>query len=254
MIDEPLFYLAAIPAVLISGISKGGFGGGLGVVAVPLMSLAVSPIQAVSIMLPILSCMDIVGVWVYWRKWDAHSLVVLVLGGIVGIALGGIAFSFLNAGSIKLFIGTIAVLFTLNHWFAARLRQDRPAAKPNALRGGFWGMVSGFTSTVAHAGSPPVAIYMMPLRFDRTTYHATTVFHFLAVNYLKIIPFGLLGQFSVGNLSTSAVLLPFALAGSFLGIWLHRKVSQTVFYRLCYGFLFIVGCKLLWDGMASLFA
>ena len=247
MIDNPLFYLAAVPAVMISGISKGGFGGGLGVVAVPMMALTVSPIQAVGIMLPILCCMDLVGVWAYWKKWDRFSLIVLVVGGMVGILLGALVFRYLDAGAVKLFIGLIAVGFSLNHWARQRGGETKPA-RPGRLRGGFWGAVSGFTSTIAHAGSPPVAMYLMPLRLERTRYHATTVFHFLAVNYAKIIPFVWLGQFNTQNLTTSAALLPFALIGSFLGIWLHRRISDVLFYRLCYGFLFLVGCKLLWDG------
>ncbi len=251
MIDDPLFYLAAIPAVMISGISKGGFGGGLGVVAVPMMALMVPPLQAVGIMLPILCCMDLVGVWAYWKKWDRHSLIVLVAGGMIGIALGALTFRYLDAGAVKLFIGVIAVSFSLNHWLRER-NAARVPAEPGAVRGGFWGAVSGFTSTIAHAGSPPVAMYLMPLRLERTRYHATTVFHFLAVNYAKIIPFVWLGQFNTQNLTTSAALLPFALVGSFFGIWLHRRISDVLFYRLCYGFLFLVGCKLLWDGARAL--
>ena len=236
---------------MISGISKGGFGGGLGVVAVPMMALMVSPLQAVGIMLPILCCMDLVGVWAYWKKWDRHSLIVLVAGGMIGIFLGALTFRYLDAGAVKLFIGLIAVGFSLNHWVRQRGSQPRPS-EPDAVRGGFWGAVSGFTSTIAHAGSPPVAMYLMPLRLERTLYHATTVFHFLVVNYAKIIPFIWLGQFNTENLTTSAVLLPFALVGSFVGIWLHKRISDVLFYRLCYGFLFLVGCKLLWDGGSAL--
>ena len=61
MIDNPWFYAAAIPAVLIAGISKGGFAGGLGVLAVPMMAIFIPPMQAASIMLPILCLMDVVG-------------------------------------------------------------------------------------------------------------------------------------------------------------------------------------------------
>ena len=51
MITDPWFYVAAVPAVLLFGIAKGGFGGGLGVLAVPLMALVVSPLQAAAVLL-----------------------------------------------------------------------------------------------------------------------------------------------------------------------------------------------------------
>jgi hypothetical protein len=35
LIADPLFYAVAVPAVLLTGISKGGFGGVLGGVGVP---------------------------------------------------------------------------------------------------------------------------------------------------------------------------------------------------------------------------
>ena len=63
-ITDPFFYAVGIPAVLIAGVSKSGFGGGLGVMAVPLMALAVSPQAAAAIMLPILCLMDLANVWV----------------------------------------------------------------------------------------------------------------------------------------------------------------------------------------------
>ena len=63
LITDPLFYAAAIPAVLLFGISKGGFGGGLGTAAVPLMALVISPVQAAAILLPILCLMDLVALW-----------------------------------------------------------------------------------------------------------------------------------------------------------------------------------------------
>ena len=69
MITDPWFYVAAVPAVLLFGIAKGGFGGGLGVVAVPLMALVVSPLQAAAVLLPILCLMDLVGLWAYRGRW-----------------------------------------------------------------------------------------------------------------------------------------------------------------------------------------
>ena len=69
MLDQPLFWICAIISVIVTGISKGGFGG-IALLAVPLMSLVISPVQAAGIMLPILIVMDWVSLWAYRKSWD----------------------------------------------------------------------------------------------------------------------------------------------------------------------------------------
>lgn len=53
------FLLFALPAIFLTGLSKGGFGGALGGIAVPLLALAISPKQAAAVMLPILCLADV---------------------------------------------------------------------------------------------------------------------------------------------------------------------------------------------------
>ena len=251
MIAEPLFYLAAVPAVLLAGISKGGFGGGLGVMAVPLMALFIAPVQAAAIMLPILCVMDLVGIWAYWRRWDRTSLIIVGSAAMLGIAIGTLSFRYLEPWAIRLLIGAIAVGFALNFWLSPPSRRDVVRSHSWA-RGGFWGAVSGFTSFTAHAGGPPLNVYLLPLRLDKTSYQATTVIFYLTINYVKLGPYAWLGQFSAENLTTSAVLFPVALAGVASGLWLHNRIPQAIFYRACYVFLFLAGLKLLYDGVTQL--
>jgi len=253
MIDNPWFYVAAVPAVLIAGISKGGFGGGLGVMAVPMMALAIAPVQAAAIMLPILCLMDFIGTWAYWRKWDGPNLRILIVAALFGVALGTATFRFVDADSTRLLIGVIAVGFTLNHWLR-RNADTRPPTGRSWKKGGFWGAVAGFTSFVAHAGGPPVNVYLLPQKMDRTLYQSTAVIFFTAVNYMKLVPYTWLGQLDVGNLTTSGLLAPVAILGIGLGVWMHTRVSDTLFYRFCYGFLFLTGIKLLYDGISGLTA
>jgi len=251
VIAEPLFYLTAVPAVVIAGISKGGFGGGLGVIAVPLMALLISPIQAAAIMLPILCLMDLIGIWAYWRKWDSKCLVILVSSAMLGIAAGTLSFRYLEPWAVRLLIGAIALGFSLNYWLAPAARTAPPRGH-SWRRGGLWAGISGFTSFTAHAGGPPLNVYLLSLRLDKTSYQATTVVFFLLINYVKLLPYTWLGQFTAENLSTSAALFPVAIAGMLAGIWLHSRVSQALFYRLCYGFLFLAGLKLVYDGLSGI--
>ncbi len=253
MIADPIFYLLAVPAVLILGISKGGFGGGLGSLAVPLTALVVSPIQAAAVLLPILCVMDIHGAWVYRGRWDKANLKILMPAALIGLTLGAFSFRYLDARIIRVLIGALAVGFTMHHWLGGLLAV-RAARGVDVVRGTFWGAVSGFTSFIAHAAGPPMSAYLLPQRMDKTRFLATSVIFVLFMNYLKLVPYAWIGQFSTENLMTSLVLLPLAPLGMGLGIWLHRIVAQDVFYRVCYLLLFLAGLKLLYDGVAELLA
>lgn len=252
LLNEPLFYLLAIPAILIAGISKGGFGGGLGVVSVPLMALAIDPVVAAAIMLPILCSMDLMGLKAYWQKWNVEQLKILVPAAIVGIIIGALTARYLRSSDVKLLVGMIAVGFALYHWLKPYLLPHIEAAKTSVVQGRFWGTLAGFTSFIAHAGGPPVSVYLLPLKLPRTEYQATTILFFTLVNYIKLIPYTWMGQFSTTNLLTSIVLLPLAFIGMKLGFALHHRVSDALFYRVAYILLFMTGLKLLWDGIQGL--
>lgn len=248
-ITDPWFYLLAIPAVLITGISKGGFAGGAGNMMMPLMALAVPAPVAAGIALPLLCAMDVSGLRAWWGKWDKREMRVLVPGALVGIVAGGLAFSLFSDRAIKGLVGVMTLVFLARTLWLARHRQPPPAAPHDPVKGALCAAASGFTSTIAHAGSPPLAIYMYPRRLDRQVMAATSVVFFGIVNYVKLIPYVLLGNLSVGNLSTALVLLPLAPAGVYLGIWLQRHVPDRWFYRLLYALLLLTGVKLTWDGI-----
>lgn len=246
IVSDPLFYLAAIPAVLITGIAKGGFGTGAGLLAVPLMALTVAPLQAAAVMLPILCLMDLVSLWAYRGRFDGRSLRLLLPAALAGIGIGWLTAGLMNDRVIRLIVGVVAIVFALDHWVGRRAAAEPKA--PNAVKGGFWAAVSGFTSFIAHAGGPPLSVYLLPLKLDKTVFVGTTVIFFAVVNYVKLIPYTWLGQFSTANLVTSLVLAPLAPLGIGLGIWLHRRTSPVWFYRLSYLMIFVIGLKLVWDG------
>lgn len=252
MADPLWFFFLAVPVVLLVGISKGGFAGGLGTLAVPLLTLMVDPRIAAAIMLPILCTMDIFTVWQYRGNWDKRTLKIILPGAIVGIAIGGLTFSMMNADMIRVMVGAMALYFVANYWFIQRRGRQMDPHSHNRLKGGLLGAASGFTSFIAHAGGPPLSQYLFPLRLDKTVMVATSVMFFIVVNYVKLIPYAWLGQFSTENLTMSLYLLPFAPIGVWLGIWMHNRVSNRLFYVICYGLLFLVGIKLLTEGVIAL--
>ncbi len=254
IVTDPLFYAVAIPAVLIVGISKGGVGGGLGSIGVPLMALAVSPVQAAAIMLPVLCLMDLFGLRAYWRIWDRRNLGYMLPGAMAGIAIGTFSFRYLSDDAVRLIVGAVALVFVGYQQIGPRLlaRAADHRSAPHRGWGAFWGAVSGFTSFVAHSGGPPMHINLLPQRMDKTLYMGTTVVFFTIVNYVKLVPYGVLGQLSGDNLGTALILSPLAPLGIWLGVRFHHMLSDRAFYALCFAFLGLTGVKLIWDGLSGL--
>jgi len=251
MIDDPWFYIAAIPAVLVLGLAKGGFGS-VGLLVVPILSLAVSPVQAAGIVLPILVLSDLVALYSYWGEWDSRTMAVMMPGALVGVAVGWWTAAWVGEEQIRLILGVISVAFALNYW----LRQRR-AVDPhpqNVVKGTFWGAVSGFTSFVSHAGGPPYQIYVTPLRLAPRIFAGTMVVFFFIVNALKLGPYFFLGQFSSENLLTSAVLLPFSIPATIFGVWLIRRIEAKRFYEVVYFLIFAIGVFLIGESIADLVA
>ena len=252
MITDPYFYVVAIPAVLAYGVAKAGFGGGLGIVAVPLMALIVSPLQAAAILLPILCVMDIFAVWVYRGKWVWPELKLIVPAALIGIALGTLLFGYMSADIIRLLLGILAIAFTLQYWWQSRRQKAETPKHFGPGMGIVAAATAGFTSFIAHAGGAPLSMYMLRRGLTRTEFVATTAVFFTIVNYVKLVPYSWLGQFDTGNLTTSLILAPLAPVGIHLGKWIHDRVSDRVFFRIAYASLLIVGIKLMWDGLAAL--
>jgi uncharacterized membrane protein YfcA len=245
------FYAAATFGILLTGIFKGGFGGGPGGIAVALMSMFVAPADAAGIVLPILCAMDIFGLLAYRNNWSRHHVRVLIPGALLGIVLGALAFGVVPVEWVRLLIGLIAVTFTLNRWFDLAQRLGAKAGKPGPLIGFLSGATSGLTSTMAHAGGPPLLVYLLPQRMEKTIFVGTSVVFFAIVNYLKLIPYGLLGQLSTNNLGLSLLFAPLAPLGIWLGLRLERRIPEKPFYRLSYAILFATGCKLIYDSLTA---
>ncbi|MCB1505771.1 MAG: sulfite exporter TauE/SafE family protein [Hyphomicrobiaceae bacterium] len=250
MISDPWFYAAAIPAIILTGLAKGGFLGAAGGLAVPLMSLTIPPVQAAGIMLPILNIMDLVGLFAYRRDFHWANLAILLPAAIAGVALGWATAAYVTEGHVRLIIGIIGAAFTINYWRSGG--EKRAPQQPDRLRGTFWGMVAGFTSFVSHTGAPPFNVYMLPQRLPSTALAATAVVFFTTINLVKLIPYYALGQFNTANLKTTVVLLPLAPLALLAGVWLTRRINQGPFYRIAYASLFVISLKLIFDGIHAI--
>jgi uncharacterized membrane protein YfcA len=247
LIHDPWFWALAIPAVVLTGISKGGLGGGAAV-ATPLMALILPPAQAAAIMLPVLCIMDLAGMKAYLGRWDRHIMQIIVPAGLLGCLIGALTFRHMNDNWIRIMLGAIALGFLA--W--TLYPRKHFLKKPGDRAGWFWGTLSGFTSFITHAGSPPVMVYLLPQKLDKEAFVATCLVFFFALNYAKIIPYVWLGLFDARVLSTAAVLVPIGIAGISAGLWMQRRIDPRWFYRIIYSLLFLTGSKLLYDGVTGL--
>lgn len=246
MIDPQLgFALAAIPAALAVGMSKGGVPM-IGLLAVPILSLAMPPIAAAGLLLPVYVISDMFGVWAYRREFSLRNLVILTPAAALGIGLGWASASVVTDAEVMLAVGLIGLAFCMHRWLGRGNGEARPADVP---RGVFWGTVCGFTSFMTHAGGPPYQIYVVPQRLPKMVFAGTSTLLFAAVNAMKILPYWALGQLNPTNLAITAWLAPVAVAATFVGVWLNRRIPEKLFYRLVMGALFVLSLKLVYDGL-----
>lgn len=248
MITEPLFYAVSVPAVLLLGISKSGFGAGFGSLAVPMMAMAVTVPQAAAILMPVLLLMDVLGIAAFRKDFDGALLKFLVPFALVGTVIGTLLFKLLDTNMVAGIVGALTLIFLAQRL----LSPPRPGgAPPPKWAGALLAVTSGFTSFVAHAGGPPVNAYAISLKLSPVKFTATMAFFFFVVNLSKWGPYAWLGLLDLRNFTTSLMLLPLAPIGVWIGVRLARRISQVVFYRILYGGMFLTGCKLLWDGLRA---
>lgn len=245
MITDPLFYAAAVPAVILVGLSKGGFAG-LSTLSLPFLALVASPVQAAAIMLPILMVQDLVSLRLYWGKWDRTNLRRLLPGAGLGIALAAALAARISDAALQIAIGALSIGFGLR--FFLRPGVARAPAGAGVAGGWFWGGCAGFASMIANAGQPPFQIYVMPQRLERDVFVGTAIMFFAAVNWAKAAALLLLGQVSATNISTSAVLVPIAIAATYGGVFLVRRIATERFYPIIHALLVAVGLVLVWNG------
>ncbi len=229
---------------MLLGISKGGFAG-LGMAGTVILANAVSPIQAIGILLPIQMVQDIFTVYNYRKEWSGRILAIALPGAVAGVALAYGVASYVSDLAIMLLIGVVSIVFALQQALRRKPIQ-RTDAPPRVIPGVLSGAASGFCSMIANAGGAPFQIYILPLRLPPAIFVGTNAMFFAFMNWLKLIPIALLGQLSLGNLATSTALLPLAIASTWLGIWLIRRMSSAKFYPVITALLFCIGLRLLW--------
>ena len=242
------FLILVAVAVFVTGISKGGFSGAFGIISVPLLSLHMSPVAAAAIMLPVICVMDLFTVQKFWNQWDTRILKAAIPASIVGIFIGSITSSWISADYLKVCLGLLAIFFAILA-FPRSSKAKSPTEFSRASKF-FWCSLTGFTSFIAHSGGPTLSIYLLRANLDKTKFVATAAVIFAVTNYIKILPYAVLGQFDLKTIAVSLAFVPVAYLGVYFGAWLHFRIKGDSFFKLMYALLLLTGIKLLWDGVS----
>lgn len=247
--DGGLFWTVAVVAAALVGLSKGGLPV-VGMLGVPVLTLAISPVTAAGLLLPVYVASDIIGLYAYRRAFDRRVLMILAPAAVLGIGVGWLTAAAVPDRLVTGIVGAIGVGFALT-----LLMRSRPKGQAGPARIGpglFWGALTGYTSFVSHAGAPPYQVYVLRLGLKKAVFAGTTTVFFAFVNAVKLIPYWALGQLSPGNLKIAAVLALPAILAVLAGVWLVKVLPEVLFFRLVTWALMAVSLKHLWSASVGL--
>jgi uncharacterized membrane protein YfcA len=247
--DNPqMLALACVGAVLV-GLAKGGLPA-VGSLAVPVLALAMSPVTAAGLLLPVYVVSDWIGIWLYRHKFSAPNLKILIPAALGGVGLGWATASTLPDAAITLLIGLMGIGFCLNVWLGKK--RDTLPRPPDVPSGLLWGTLAGFTSFVSHSGAPPFQIYVLPQRLEKLVFAGTSTILFAFINAAKLYPYWQLGQLGGGTIQSALLLIPMAVASTVAGYALTRIISEKAFFAFVQISLFAVSLKLTTDATRAL--
>lgn len=243
------FWLLGCLAAALVGLSKGGLPV-VGMLAVPVLALAISPVAAAGLLLPVYVASDLIGLVAYRRAFDRRVLAILAPAAVLGVGLGWLTAAAVPERLVTGIVGAIGAAFALT-LLLGRRPEGTGSGRARVVPGIFWGALTGYTSFVSHAGAPPYQVYVLPLRLEKTVFAGTTTVFFAFVNAVKLIPYWALGQLSAANLKVATILSVPAVAAVLAGVWLVRVLPERVFFRLVAWALLAVSLKHLWDAASG---
>ncbi len=244
--DATMWLLAAFAAVVI-GLSKTGVPG-IGMLCVAIFANLMPAKQASGFLLPMLIVGDLVAVAAYRKHVEWVHLRRLFLWTGAGVVIGALAMRVMDNREAQVLIGGIILVLVAMHLW--RKRSVTLAAPAALVAQGTWfapaiGVLAGFTTLVANAAGPLMAIYLLSMRLPKLTFVGTSAVFFLLLNLFKVPFMAGLGLITAESLKFNLLLAPAVLAGTLLGRWLLPKVSQAWFERLALGLSTAAGLKLL---------
>jgi uncharacterized membrane protein YfcA len=248
LLADPATFALIVIAIVLVGLAKGGLSG-MGALATPLLALVLPPVVAAALLLPILIVQDLISVWSF-RKTRSNWVIAWMLpGAALGVLVASAFAALVDERLFLLMLGLITLGFGLYRlWIERGGRIVAPSNSPGWV-GSLFGVAMGFTSQIAHAGGPPFQMWVAPRRLPHETFVGTSSILFAAVNWIKVPSYLALGSLNRQTLTAAVVLMPLAIASTYAGIWLVRRLNTQRFYTVIYLLMIGLGGKLVWDGL-----
>jgi len=258
--DVTINLLAAI-GVLFIGLSKAGFGGGLGMLTTPLCVVLLRGRTTRHLCGGNDSAAalrgDVFSMYYYWRQWEGKNLKYLLPGVVVGVFVGVQLIGRFSEREMNVAIGMLAVSFVVFQLIKENIFRAEGTFAPNHALGIPCGIGAGITSTFAHGAGPLVSVFLIPQDMPKQRYVGTTVLVFTCINWIKCRSFAWTAPCWTGRVSPSQAIisretlwmdlefLPLIPIGVWLGVWLNRKFSEAGFLKVVYVLTFLSGLQLI---------
>ena len=250
LLSDPLTLAVLALAVILLGLAKGGLSG-VGALATPIVALVLPPTLAAALLLPILIVQDVVSVWSFRKTWDGWIIGWMLPGAAVGIAAGYFLAEQVDEPKLMAALGAITLVFGLYRLWVERGGRVVAASTSPGWVGSLFGVATGFTSQIAHAGGPPFQMWVTPRRLPHLVFVGTSSVLFAAINWIKVPAYIALGAFPREVLVAAALLMPLAIVSTLLTVRWLKRIDGARFYVIIYALMILLGAKLMWDGLAA---
>ncbi|GMQ79001.1 MAG: sulfite exporter TauE/SafE family protein [Anaerolineae bacterium] len=228
--DTLLFVVAAIVTFVI-GMSKGGLGGTAGALATPLMVLVLPADEVIGLILPVLMVADLFAVALYWGRWNRRLILLLLPGTLIGVTIGTFFITNAPTETLRRLLGVIVLFFALYKLLERRIL-SRLTYKSHDWHGLVAGIVTGFSSALAHTGGPPVSIYLLMQNVTPAVFIATSALFFMILNWIKVPYYIYADLFDLDRMRQLIWLLPLVPIGAWTGRWVAFKVNRATYENI----------------------
>ncbi|MEA3335002.1 MAG: sulfite exporter TauE/SafE family protein [Chloroflexota bacterium] len=223
--------LIAAVAFFMIGLAKGGLGATSATLAMPLLALVMPVSVVIGMILPVLMLADIIAVGFHWRRWSNRLLVLLIPGALSGVILGTYFITNVPPDVLRTALGIIILLFAAYKVFESRIL-GLFTYHPRNWHGVLAGSTSGFISTLAHTGGPPIGIYLLMQEVPPRTFVATSAMFFMILNWIKVPFYFYAGIFDLERLRQIIWILPMVPLGVWTGKQIVVKIDPKVYERI----------------------
>lgn len=231
-------------AAFLVGLGKGGLGGSIGALVTILMAQVVPIENVIGILLPVLILGDAFSMAAHWGKWNRRIALLLIPGAVVGVTVGTYFISSVTSDMLRIGVAIIALIFVVYKFLEDRIMKDVKYQSHN-WHGWLAGTISGFTSSLAHAGGPPASIYLLMQDLTPRVFVATSVLFFTILNWIKVPYYAVIGIFDFDFLLRVIWLAPLVPLGVCVGRLFAERVDKVLFERIILVLLFISAINLL---------